>query len=373
MNRKCLHWSYLNFRDIPMDLYLYEDLEEVYLKENYICAIPKWFLNITTLKFIHLAGNNITALPDEMYLLENLEFLDVSNNQITELPESMGYMTKLLHLNCSSNDLTELPSTITYMKNLESLNVSKNRLKRLPLQLWECGRLNELNISDNIDIWHIPERISYMQSLQMLSADRCSLLYLPVALAKFIDYLRIFNNSAITHIPIIYEKFYQNYYETPTKMQTVPVSRDDFFWVIEKETFTKLLLPIGTKKVFRVPSKENQVTLYDDCLKALEYLNKLSPFYENPVLKYILPERYMVDHIRNGPIGRCTVFKCSNPLFTTYYFMVVKRRASRSKQLFTCYFCTQYCANLWLMDNHKKYYCVDWEVCDDYIDEKLKI
>ena len=172
-----------------------------------------------------------------------------------------------------------------------------------------------------------------------------------------------------------------------------PVTREDFFWVIEKETFTKLLLPIGTKKVFRVPSKENQVTLYDDCLKALEYLNKLTPFYINPVLKYILPERFMVDHIRNGPTGRCSVFKCSNPLFSTYYFMVVKRWVkqkqknfwtwtgkafynnfyfvtnrcgSKSKQLFTCYFCTQYCAKLWLMDNHKKYYCVEWEVYDDH-------
>lgn len=104
-----------------------------------------------------------------------------------------------------------------------------------------------------------------------------------------------------------------------------PVTHEDFFWVLEKETFTKLLLPIGTKKIFPVPSKENQVTLYDDCLNALEDFNRLSPFYINKALAQFLPEKYMVDHIRNGPIGRCTVFKCSNPLFTTYYFMVVKR------------------------------------------------
>ncbi|XP_075169802.1 uncharacterized protein LOC142241861 [Haematobia irritans] len=365
MNRRCLHWSYLNYQEIPMDLYLYEDLEEIYLKENYIAAIPKWFMNLTTLKFVHLAGNNITILPEEIYLLENLEFLDLSNNQIQELPISIGYMLNLLHLNVSSNQLTDLPKSITYMKRLESLNISKNNLKRLPLHICECTRLNELNITDNTEIWHIPERISNMPSLQMLSADRCSLIYLPVALAKFLDYLRIFNNAAINHIPMIYEKFYQNYYETPNKAPHISVTHSDFFWVIEKETFKKLLLPIGTRKIFPVAKKDNEVTLYDDCLKALETLNRTSPVYENPGLKYILPEKCMMDHIRNGPLGRCTVFKCSNPLFTTYYFMVVKRRGSRSRQLFTCYFCTRYCANIWLNENNKKYYCVDWEVCDD--------
>lgn len=46
----------------------------------------------------------------------------------------------------------------------------------------------------------------------------CSLVYLPVALAKFVDCIRIFNNSAIKHIPMIYEKFYQTYYESPNKV-----------------------------------------------------------------------------------------------------------------------------------------------------------
>ncbi|XP_061390954.1 protein lap1-like [Musca vetustissima] len=365
MNRRCLHWSYLNYKEIPMDLYSYEDLEEVYLKENYIAAIPKWFLNLTNLKFIHLAGNNLTQLPEELYLLENLEFLDVSNNQLQHLPSSIGYMLNLLHLNVSSNELTDLPKTLTYMKRLESLNISKNKLKRIPQFICECSRLNELNLSENTEIWHIPERVANMPSLQMLSADKCSLIYLPVALAKFLDYLRIFNNSAITHIPIIYEKFYQNYFETPTKSPHIPVTHSDFFWVVEKETFKKLLLPIGTKEIFPVPSKENQVTLYDDCLKTLENLNRLMPFYENPALKYMLPEKCMVNHIRNGPTGRCTVFKCSNPLFTTYYFMVVKRRGSTSRQIFTCYFCTMYCANVWLNENNKKYYCIDWEIYEE--------
>uniref|UniRef100_A0A1A9ZYI3 Leucine-rich repeat-containing protein 28 n=1 Tax=Glossina pallidipes TaxID=7398 RepID=A0A1A9ZYI3_GLOPL len=365
MNKRTLHWSYLNIKDIPMDLYLYEDLEELYLKENYIAAIPKWFLNLTTLKFIHLAGNNLTKLPEEIYLLENLEFLDLSQNQLTALPETLCLLTNLEHLNVSTNELEMLPNDINSLRRLETLNISQNHLKRLPLHLCELSRLSSLNVSDNVDIWHIPERIAYMPSLQMFSAERCSLIYLPVALAKFIGYLRIFNNGAVTHIPVIYEKFYQSFYERIAKVTNILMSHENLFWVLEKETNTKLLLPIGTRRVFRVPSKENQVSLYDDCLKSLEYLNRLTPIYNNPALNYILPEKFMVDHIRNGPIARCTFWKCSNPLFTSYYFMVVKRRGSTSRRLFTCYFCTQYCANEWLCDNHKKYYTVDWQLYDN--------
>ncbi|CAD7011287.1 unnamed protein product [Ceratitis capitata] len=164
MNKTTLHWSYLNFKDVPMDLFLYEDLEEnysilpskVYLKENFITTIPKWLLNVTTLKFIHLAGNNLSAIPEEMYLLENLEFLDVSNNQIRELPKTIGLIDRLQRFNISGNELTELPPEIGALKQLEELNISKNHLKRLPVQLSECQRLNELNLSDNADIGIYP-------------------------------------------------------------------------------------------------------------------------------------------------------------------------------------------------------------------------
>jgi len=100
MNKTILHWSYLNFKDVPMDLFLYEDLEEVYLKENFISVIPKWLLNITTLKFIHLAGNNLSELPTDIYMLENLEFLDVSNNELKELPPTLGLLLNLQQALC---------------------------------------------------------------------------------------------------------------------------------------------------------------------------------------------------------------------------------------------------------------------------------
>ncbi|XP_037952569.1 leucine-rich repeat protein soc-2 homolog [Teleopsis dalmanni] len=365
MNRTTLHWSYLNFKDVPMDLFLYEDLEEIYLKENFITTIPKWLLNLTTLKFMHFAGNNIGSLPDEMYLLENLEFFDVSHNKLTKLPETIGLLMRLRCFNVSGNQLTELPIEIGDLKSLEELNIANNQLQRLPLQISECVRLNVLDLSDNKEIWQIPERISNMQSLQTLMADRCSLIYLPVALSKFVSFVRIFHNTPITHIPICYERFYQNFFDNRQKPTPMTKRSDGFFWVLEKETYTKLLLPIGTRRIFSIPSCENQTTLYDDCLHALQYFNRFVPLYSNKALRSLLPEKYMADHIKNGPIARCSLTTCANPLYTTYYFMVVKRSGSSSKQLFTCNFCSQFCGLTWLGENGKKYYQIAWEVFED--------
>lgn len=164
------------------------------------------------------------------------------------------------------------------------------------------------------------------------------------------------------------------------------MTHDSFFWVLEKETNTRLLLPFGTRRIFCVPSLDNQVTLYDDCLRAVQYLSRYMPLWENVALKQMLPEKFIYNHIVHGPTARCTVLNCSNPLYTTYYFMAVKRyanvmllfflynlfislsmrrRGSSSKQIFTCYFCSNHCANLWLLANGKKYYQLEWEVCED--------
>ncbi|XP_002063867.3 leucine-rich repeat and death domain-containing protein 1 [Drosophila willistoni] len=369
MNKTILHWSYLNFKDVPMDLFLYEDLEEVYLKENYISVIPKWLLNITTLKFIHLAGNNLYELPVDIYLLENLEFLDVSNNELKELPSTLGLLLRLQQLNVSGNQLSELPVEMSSLRNLEQLNIAKNQFRRLPLQLSECIRLNELNVSDNEDLIHIPDRISNLPMLQSLIADRCSLIYLPAALSKFMNHVRIFHNTAVNYIPMVYEKFYQNFYDNRQRVTPIKIRRKGLFWVRELETNTRLLLPVGTHRIYPIPSAENRVTLYDDCLHALQSLNRHLPVYENLALHRQLPEPYMSAHINNGAIARCTTSNCSRCLYTTYYFMVVKRRGSTSKQIFTCNFCTQNCALQWLSNNTKKYYQLDWKVSDDDDDD----
>ncbi|XP_055858844.1 leucine-rich repeat-containing protein 28 [Episyrphus balteatus] len=364
MSKTVLHWSYRDYRNVPIDLFLYENLEEVYLKENFITQIPKWLLNLTNLKFIHLSGNALEELPDDIYYLENLEFLDVSNNKITSLPHTIGEMKSLQRLNVSGNKLTEIPKGIGRLKKLEVLDICANQLTSLPMEMSECSHLNELSMSDNTQLTYIPERIANMQSLQFLAAERCGLLYLPAALAKFVNRVNIFQNPSITHIPMIYETFFASFYDAIQTGMPRNIEHPHFFFVREKANNTKLLLPFGTLEVFHVPSVENRITLYDDCLHSLNYLNFFLPLYKNEILLNSLPTKYMGDHIKNGPIARCTHRNCFNPLYTSYYFMPVKRRNSTSKTIFSCNFCSMYCANLWSKENIKKYYSIEWELCD---------
>lgn len=110
MERKVLHWSYHNLRELPQELS--EDLKEVedlYLKENFIPSLPKWFFAVQSIRFLQLSGNLLEEIPPEIGKLTQLDFLDVSKNSLTSLPESIGLLTRLERLYLSENPMRRLP------------------------------------------------------------------------------------------------------------------------------------------------------------------------------------------------------------------------------------------------------------------------
>lgn len=110
MDRKVLHWSYHNFRELPSELLEYSDeIEDLYVKENFISDIPKWFFEMNILKFLQISGNMIQNLPGEICLLQNLDFLDISKNSLRQLPSSLGQLRNLERLYISENLLESLP------------------------------------------------------------------------------------------------------------------------------------------------------------------------------------------------------------------------------------------------------------------------
>lgn len=109
MNPLILHWSYRDFREFPKDLMEHQrDVEEVYLKENFIPTIPLWLFEFINLKFIQLSGNVLSVIPNEINLLENLEHLDISKNRLKTLPATLTKLNKLQYLNVSHNAITEI-------------------------------------------------------------------------------------------------------------------------------------------------------------------------------------------------------------------------------------------------------------------------
>jgi Leucine-rich repeat (LRR) protein len=111
MQTTILHWSYRDFRQFPDELRsCNKDLEEIYLKENFIPSLPNWmYTEMTNLRFINLAGNLIEKINDQIYLLENLEVLDISKNCLSILPHTIGRLKHLKRLLVNENKLVKLP------------------------------------------------------------------------------------------------------------------------------------------------------------------------------------------------------------------------------------------------------------------------
>lgn len=237
MNKNILHWSYRDFRNFPEDLLEHrENVEEIYLKENFIPSIPPWLFEFSNLRFIHLGGNMLSSIPDEVCLLANLEFLDVSKNRITSLPKTFKFMAKLKRFNICDNRIAEISkgiyaffrkviyfdvflnclcftcTEIGDMTNLETLDFSKNAVSVIPSELARCQLLNELLFNDNY-INHIPTKVITLPRLEVFEADRCCLQYLPANIGKMLSHVRVFNNTRLTHYPVIYEKFLRLHYD----------------------------------------------------------------------------------------------------------------------------------------------------------------
>lgn len=98
------------------------------------------------------------------------------------------------------------------MTNLETLDFSKNLLTMLPNEMAKCQQLNELLFNDN-QIIHIPTKLITLPKLEVFEADRCHLHYLPGCIGKMLSHVRMFNNTRLTHYPVIYEKFLRLHYD----------------------------------------------------------------------------------------------------------------------------------------------------------------
>lgn len=152
----------------------------------------------------------------------------------------------------------------------------------------------------------------------------------------------MFHNTTVKHVPMVFEKFFSSYFFDGAQSATTYYNNGQqdkdkdntsveysnnphYFTVREKETGFILLLPFGTRNVFSLDGADNQVTLYDDCLHVINYINLYLNFYKYPPFLNSLPSKAMGDHITNGPIARCTNKKCLVALYTSYYFAVCRK------------------------------------------------
>ncbi|TRY70515.1 hypothetical protein TCAL_10296 [Tigriopus californicus] len=234
-----LHWNYRNLKCMPKELLDHgEHIQEIYLKENQIQAIPERLDRLSQLTNIYLFGNNLKEFPISLIGLKALRVLDLGGNGLEELPNDIGEMTGLQTLDLSTNllrglppdigklvnleylvayknRLTSLPRTLSQWKALKSLQVSGNLLRELPKELEDCRNLTDIYVERNL-LTHIPLNITTLPKLARLNASSNHLKYLPSL--PFVSHPRLtfdFNHD-LCHIP-----FHLGCFQTFLSYQTI--------------------------------------------------------------------------------------------------------------------------------------------------------
>lgn len=145
-----------NIEALPDSIGDLSKLKELWLRRNFLTAIPRSIGNLKNLVILHLSGNHLSQLPDEITKLTKLQILGITNNQIASLPERIGAMGELRELHAGGNQLTELPTSIGNLKHAVKMNFCNNVLRSVPREMKQCTALkfiylhgNHLNVSED--------------------------------------------------------------------------------------------------------------------------------------------------------------------------------------------------------------------------------
>jgi Leucine-rich repeat (LRR) protein len=84
----------IRFTSFP-DVFLFKDLNELFLNGNQITTLPARIGELKNLRVLYLTGNQIQEIPSEIGFLENLEKLSIANNAVKVIPAELGNLGRL--------------------------------------------------------------------------------------------------------------------------------------------------------------------------------------------------------------------------------------------------------------------------------------
>jgi len=152
INLKVINLNDNNLTEIPINIRLFDQLKELYLRNNSIRIIPDEINQLYNLEILRLSYNHISNL--ENLNLKNIKELCLTGNEITEIPENINKMNSLIKLYISDNNIIRIA-------NLNSLTKLKYfRIGFNPITY------NEIyNSIDNILHMFYELRVSYEQTI----------------------------------------------------------------------------------------------------------------------------------------------------------------------------------------------------------------
>lgn len=110
---------------------------------------------------LNLSGCGLKDIPENVFEYQNLTKLVLSNNKIKTIPKEILVLKKLQVLDLANNEIKVLQSAVFHLPKLRTLNVYGNQIKKIPKQVFESG-LKKIIIGQN------PMESEEIEKLQIL-------------------------------------------------------------------------------------------------------------------------------------------------------------------------------------------------------------
>jgi len=135
--------------ELPAGVERWAKLEKLFLNDNQLSSLPPAIRGWERLEKLYVNNNLLTKLPAEIgELCDNLDELYVLENSLAALPEQLCHCAKLNKLYLHHNQITALPQGLSGLRNLEILHVGDNKLTQLP-PLYEIPTIKFIHANNN--------------------------------------------------------------------------------------------------------------------------------------------------------------------------------------------------------------------------------
>lgn len=121
-----LYWNE-NLGELPKNLKELSDMQGINIGGNPNLNLEKTFTllaQLPNLKSVTLSFNRIRELPPEIGLLTQVEELVIDNNLLKELPREMANMKSLKRIILTNNNFTSIPEIISNLPHVEEVDLA---------------------------------------------------------------------------------------------------------------------------------------------------------------------------------------------------------------------------------------------------------
>lgn len=154
-----------NIDCLPYSIYMIDSLTELDLRGNKIKNISENVKYLRMLNNIKLDDNELGRLSIaelnhlflKLSLINNLEELYLSNNFLDTIPNSIGRINNLRYLNIRGNYIKYLPESIKNLKMLKFIDIVNNEFNDFPSCLTELDSLYSISMDFVPNIMQFPK------------------------------------------------------------------------------------------------------------------------------------------------------------------------------------------------------------------------